>query len=347
MNIGKTIAELRKANNMTQSEVADILGVSYQAVSKWERNESLPDITLLPQIADLFHVTIDQLLRGQIEINQEVSMNTNEISNINNDSLSNDITQLVNHEFENGNPSSNELADSISNFVENVINNSFSNVFNRLNKKKSTKKNINSLDDESISIILNNIDEIDEECFEMLIKIASNASNQIKGIIVDKLCKSDLDGLEISEIIVYLNNEQISKLITYCIDNNYIDIDDLMECLPFLSEKHLEYILNYLLENDEIEDYLDEMMPFLNDDQISNFLLSNIEYIEFDTIVDCAPFINDETLHNIIVKLIQNDEDIDLEDLYQFISIETKKELLKYYSLNNMFDRISDLTDLM
>ena len=62
--IGKTIADLRKANNMTQSEVADILGVSYQAVSKWERDESLPDITLLPQIADLYHISIDQLLRG-------------------------------------------------------------------------------------------------------------------------------------------------------------------------------------------------------------------------------------------------------------------------------------------
>ena len=69
--IGKTIADLRKANNMTQSEVADILGVSYQAVSKWERDESLPDITLLPQIADLYHISIDQLLRGSFEMKEE------------------------------------------------------------------------------------------------------------------------------------------------------------------------------------------------------------------------------------------------------------------------------------
>ena len=40
--IGKTIADLRKANNMTQSEVADILGVSYQAVSKWEAIHLFP-----------------------------------------------------------------------------------------------------------------------------------------------------------------------------------------------------------------------------------------------------------------------------------------------------------------
>ena len=60
--IGKTIADLRKANNMTQSEVADILGVSYQAVSKWENDLSCPDITLLPQLARLFGVTTDELL---------------------------------------------------------------------------------------------------------------------------------------------------------------------------------------------------------------------------------------------------------------------------------------------
>lgn len=46
MNIGSTISELRKKANMTQSEVAEQLGVSFQAVSKWERDESLPDITL-------------------------------------------------------------------------------------------------------------------------------------------------------------------------------------------------------------------------------------------------------------------------------------------------------------
>lgn len=76
MNIGKTIADYRKAANMTQSEVADQLGVTYQAVSKWERDESLPDITLLPKIADLFHISIDTLLRGGFEIHEEQEVAT-------------------------------------------------------------------------------------------------------------------------------------------------------------------------------------------------------------------------------------------------------------------------------
>lgn len=73
-NIGKTIADYRKQANMTQSEVADALGVTFQAVSKWERNESLPDITLLPKLSELFHVSIDQLLCGSFKIEDEASL---------------------------------------------------------------------------------------------------------------------------------------------------------------------------------------------------------------------------------------------------------------------------------
>lgn len=76
MNIGKTIADYRKAANMTQSEVADQLGVTYQAVSKWERDESLPDITMLPKIADLFNISIDTLLRGSFEMKEEKEVAT-------------------------------------------------------------------------------------------------------------------------------------------------------------------------------------------------------------------------------------------------------------------------------
>lgn len=64
-SIGKIIAELRKENGMTQEELADKLGVSPQAVSKWENNISCPDILLLPVIAELFKVSVDYLLSVQ------------------------------------------------------------------------------------------------------------------------------------------------------------------------------------------------------------------------------------------------------------------------------------------
>ena len=67
MKIGSNIAALRKEKGITQEELANALGVSAQAVSKWENNSSCPDVSLLTDIADYFGVTVDALLRSGAE----------------------------------------------------------------------------------------------------------------------------------------------------------------------------------------------------------------------------------------------------------------------------------------
>lgn len=59
--LGRRISELRKEKGWTQEQLAEMLNVSPQAVSKWENGNSCPDITLLPVIAKLFSVTVDDL----------------------------------------------------------------------------------------------------------------------------------------------------------------------------------------------------------------------------------------------------------------------------------------------
>ncbi len=61
--VAKNIAELRKAAGMTQFDLAEKLNYSDKAVSKWERAESLPDVQTLLDLADLFGVTLDALVR--------------------------------------------------------------------------------------------------------------------------------------------------------------------------------------------------------------------------------------------------------------------------------------------
>lgn len=65
--VGKNLLTLRKEKNWTQDEVAEKLGVSAQAVSKWETGASCPDISLLPVISDLYGVLADDLLRDEEE----------------------------------------------------------------------------------------------------------------------------------------------------------------------------------------------------------------------------------------------------------------------------------------
>ena len=62
MVIGKNIKELRRRNKMTQLQLAERLGITPQAVSKWENEHSAPDISLLPKRAEMFSVTIEELI---------------------------------------------------------------------------------------------------------------------------------------------------------------------------------------------------------------------------------------------------------------------------------------------
>lgn len=60
-DFGKIIKEIRKNNNLTQKELADKLFVTYQAVSKWENNRSIPDIAILQKISELYNIDLNNL----------------------------------------------------------------------------------------------------------------------------------------------------------------------------------------------------------------------------------------------------------------------------------------------
>ena len=71
MNIGKNITAFRKDAGMTQEDLANQIGVSAQAVSKWETGVSMPDILLLPVIADAFGITVDEIYTGKREESEQ------------------------------------------------------------------------------------------------------------------------------------------------------------------------------------------------------------------------------------------------------------------------------------
>ena len=65
--IGEKISELRKGKKMTQEQLAEIMHVSSEAVSKWENDLSTPDLPILVQLADYFQVSLDEIVRPQKE----------------------------------------------------------------------------------------------------------------------------------------------------------------------------------------------------------------------------------------------------------------------------------------
>ena len=71
MNIGENILRLRRERRITQEVLADFVGVTKASVSKWETNQSKPDILLLPQLAAFFGVTVDELLGYESQLSKE------------------------------------------------------------------------------------------------------------------------------------------------------------------------------------------------------------------------------------------------------------------------------------
>ena len=79
-SLGKRIATLRKEKGMTQDDIAQKLDVSSQAVSKWENDQTCPDISLLPRLANILGITVDELLSGKEEMKPIVTLGSKENS---------------------------------------------------------------------------------------------------------------------------------------------------------------------------------------------------------------------------------------------------------------------------
>ena len=74
MTIGNRIAALRREKNLKQDDLAQMLEVSPQAVSKWENDQTCPDISLLPKLAKILGVSVDELLSGKQELQPVVTL---------------------------------------------------------------------------------------------------------------------------------------------------------------------------------------------------------------------------------------------------------------------------------
>ncbi len=81
-SLGNIILNLRKERGMTQVDLANLMGVTDKAVSKWERDLSYPDISSLPKLAEIFNISIDQLMQIDINNEKDKTENKKDIKNL-------------------------------------------------------------------------------------------------------------------------------------------------------------------------------------------------------------------------------------------------------------------------
>ena len=73
--LGMMISSLRKEKGMTQLQLAEKMGVTDKAVSKWERDLSFPDINSIPKLAEVFEISVDELMQVKTETKENMSKN--------------------------------------------------------------------------------------------------------------------------------------------------------------------------------------------------------------------------------------------------------------------------------
>lgn len=82
MNIGERIYELRRKNSMSQEDLAEKMNVSRQSISKWESNQSVPEVEKIIQLSNIFNVSTDWILKGENSKKQKSQSNKNNLKSV-------------------------------------------------------------------------------------------------------------------------------------------------------------------------------------------------------------------------------------------------------------------------
>ncbi len=291
--VGLRLVDLRKKFDFTQVEVADKLGVSYQAVSNWERGLSMPDISKLPEIAELYDVSLDKLL-GKHRVTgivESISSETFKEYSENNDITLKDVEEVSSFVK----PSQlDELANTapIEDVTEDMLG-----MLPFVSREAADKIVYNLLDKvKTIDLINQSIPFLSKNLTSELIKRGVQSGEKASSFI---------------ECAPFIEKEYCNELALKAFDEGYSCSELLDSLAPFVSKVVLSTIAKKAMESMKVEDVL-EYAPFLTRELMSELideLLLKSE-VSIDVFESIAPFIGRETADKIVLKAIENGEDV-------------------------------------
>lgn len=299
--IGQKIAKTRKEQNFTQLELADALGVSYQAVSNWERGQSMPDIEKLPELANFLHLSLDDLLGGVAahEVQQMA-----ETATISEETLV-DVApllkpQTLNEKVQDAQFSLNQLVDIAPYLSQETLH-------TLVKTRTFTTDDLSDL--EEIAPYLN-----PQDLFRLMIQFSQELSEE------------DYEDLE--DLISYLTQEHISELFTFLSQdiNDFENLESFYSYVP--SETLLAAAKKFLTKNPAELDFLEELASFLAPQEVGELFLFFSPTVDLREIEDLAPFVEEKFLLSFLQKHRQKNPDLALSDYEDFFAYLSEESLL-------------------
>ena len=265
--IGKKITDLRKEHNMTQMELADKLGISFQAVSNWERGNTMPDISKLPELAEIFHISVDELLNGKAPLVEAV------------------LNDTVDEYIEEGNVTEQEIADTLP-----------------LLKPEQAEEIVNKVDLSKFHDISSFLPFMDSDA---LAEIAMEYVEQ--GDSVDELLpfldeedvssiahKFMQNGDSISQCLPFMDEDDVADLAFDALKHN----DSIDEFLPFMDEDDVALLAKKL---EQRGDSISQCLPFMDEDDLAIKALE-----KGDSIDEYLPFMDEDDVTQLALKILRS-----------------------------------------
>jgi len=360
--IGNRIKQARIDKNMTQMNLADAMGVSYQAVSNWERGNSLPDISKLGDLCAALDISVNALLGLEESVPNAVSKAVNQ-EQLTAEELVEVAPMLPPKEVKERMESIHIPMPDMS-FLKD-ISVSVGQLFGSERKadgeesaEETFREKMKRMDEETKGRKRKKLD---------LSRIADMAPFLDQAYLDDLVRQadlSDLDGLE--EIAPFLSRATLDYLVEQA---DVDELDEVVEIAPFLSPETLDKLVSRCAANDDFGT-VEELAPFLSEESLDRlaenakpdsiwevvglapfFIRKTLEKLvrrcedaeEFDAIAELAPFLSEKTLDELVERCLKHNREADLEELYPFMSKETLRKLAKHRMEQQDLDTLEDM----
>ncbi len=272
--VGLRISELRKKNNMTQLGLADTIGVSFQAVSNWERGISMPDISKLPELAELFGVTIDDLLGDKSPIINSAATDT-----------------LGEYLEENGITAS-QLAEVAPILKPEQVDESFRHIGTE--KLRGIEELLPFLNKSTVNALAESL--VNSGNYRYIGEIAPFADT---GVVDGVARKMVADGRSIGDIAPFLSKSYFSEFADKYFES--LNLSALEDILPFIPKDKLCIIADAELKAYGFRRFL-TIAPFLDKGYLNSIAVAVIEEQGICAVAPIAPFLDKDMLSEYIAK---------------------------------------------
>ena len=268
--LGKNIKELRSQYGLTQTMFADAMHVSFQAVSNWERGNTMPDISKLPELAEIFHISVDELLNGKAPLVEAV------------------LNDTIDEYMEEGNVTEQEIADTLP-----------------LLKPEQAEEIVEKADITSFVNLLSLIPFMDEDTLRDIAMELADRGDDVSEFLphMDEADVASLAtklmnrGDDVSECLPFMDEADIEQLADELIKKGY----SVSECFPFLDGEAVTKISYKLLERN---DSISECLPFMEEDAVAELAYKAVD--RGYSIDEFLPFMEEEEIARLALKILRS-----------------------------------------